>query len=70
MAAIVPAINAGVAIAGLLLTALDQASKYAAVIGKAQAEGRALTVDDLKALRTADGVVDAQLEAAITAHGG
>lgn len=70
MAAIVPIVNAASAIAGLLLTALQAAQSYASVINKAAQEGREVNVADLKALRDVDGIVDAGLEAAITAHGG
>lgn len=70
MAAILPIVNAGATLAGLLIDALGAAQKYAALQAQVAAEGRQVTVADLKQLRAADGTVDAQLEAAIVAHGG
>ena len=56
-------------LAQLLLQSLQAAQQYALLQQRAAA-GIPVTVDDLKALRAQDGTVDAQLEAAITAHGG
>lgn len=70
MAAVLPVLNAATTLIGLLLTATSAAQQYAGVLQKAQAEGRDVTVDDLKSLRATDGTVDAALEAAIVAHGG
>lgn len=70
MAAIIPIVNAASTVVGLLLDSLAAAQRYSAVIQAANAAGRPISVDDLKAARAADGTVDAALEAAIVAHGG
>lgn len=57
-------------VATLLLESLAAAQKYAQLQAKATAEGRALTLDDLKAARADNDVAAAQLEASIRLHGG
>lgn len=55
----------------LLLGLLDRATAWAAVIGKAQAEGRALTEAEVDTFAAADDAAKAALEAAIRkARGG
>lgn len=57
-------------VATLLLDALGAAQKYAQLQANALAQGRELTLDDLKAARAENDVAAAQLEASIKAHGG
>lgn len=49
----------------LLLGLLDRAAAWAAVIAKAQAEGRALTEEEVDSFVAADDAAKAALEAAI-----
>jgi hypothetical protein len=67
MSAIV-AINAGSALITLLLQAATATQKYAELQARVAAEGRPVTLEDLKALRSEDAAVDLHLEAAIVAH--
>lgn len=70
MSAVLTTITVADTLANLLTQALAAASQYAALQKAAADRGTPLTLDDLKGLRVADGVVRDDLEAAIAAHGG
>jgi protein-disulfide isomerase-like protein with CxxC motif len=57
-------------IAQLILQGLTSLQAMATLQAKAKAEGRDVTVEELKQLRDADGIVRDQLERAIVLHGG
>ena len=67
MSAVV-AINAGSALITLLLQAATATQKYAELQARVAAEGRPVTLADLKALRNEDDAVDLHLGAVIAAH--
>lgn len=53
-----------------ILGLLAAATKLTTMKAQADAEGRALALADLQTARAADDVAAAELDAAITAHGG